>query len=66
MSTSTERLRPLPWYRVPVAWLGILLFAGSLAGCVWMIVLAAQHPDEALSVAPQSLMGVPAHRASSP
>ena len=27
------------WYRQPVLWLGALLFAASLAGCVLMIVL---------------------------
>lgn len=66
MNTPTDRIRPLPWYRVPVVWLGIVLFAGSLAGCVWMIVVAAQHPDHALPVAPQSVMGVPAHRGAPP
>jgi hypothetical protein len=31
-----------------VAWLGALLFAASLGGCVLMIVLGARHADEAL------------------
>ena len=34
------------WYRQPVVWLGALIFTASLAGCVWMIVLAARHADE--------------------
>jgi hypothetical protein len=36
------------WYRQPVAWLGALLFAASLGGCVLMIVLGARHADDAL------------------
>lgn len=36
------------WYHQPVLWLGALLFAASLAGCVLMIVLGARHADEAL------------------
>ena len=33
------------WYRQPVAWLGVVLFVASLAGCVWIIVVASHHPD---------------------
>lgn len=36
------------WYRQPVLWLGALLLAGSLGGCLWMIVLGARYADEAL------------------
>lgn len=36
------------WYRQPVLWLGALLLAGSLGGCVWMIVLGVRHADEAV------------------
>ena len=28
------------WYRQPILWLGALIFLGSLAGCLVMIVLA--------------------------
>jgi hypothetical protein len=28
------------WFRQPVLWLGVLIFLGSLAGCLVMIVLA--------------------------
>ncbi len=44
----TERARA-DWYRLPVVWLGALVFAASLAGCVWMIVLGASHADEPLT-----------------
>jgi hypothetical protein len=36
------------WYRQPVLWLGALLFVASLAGCVWMIVMAERHADPAV------------------
>jgi hypothetical protein len=36
------------WYRQPVLWLGAVLFAASLAGCIWMIVMAERHADPEL------------------
>lgn len=39
------------WYRQPVLWLGALLFAASLGGCIWMIVLGVRHADEAVPTA---------------
>ncbi|MDE2154575.1 MAG: hypothetical protein KGJ32_01580 [Xanthomonadaceae bacterium] len=36
------------WYRQPVLWLGMAIFIGSLAGCVWMIVLGVHHADTPL------------------
>ncbi len=47
------------WYRQPVLWLGALLFAASLAGCVWMIVLGARHDDPPVAVAGGSVFKVP-------
>lgn len=41
------------WYRQPVLWLGALLFAASLAGCVWMIVLGARHADAPVATGAQ-------------
>ena len=61
MRASTDRRAALPWYRVPVAWLGILVFVGSLAGCIWMVVLGARFADESLPVSSHAVMGVPAH-----
>ncbi|HEX5961136.1 MAG TPA: hypothetical protein VFY97_07810 [Rhodanobacteraceae bacterium] len=60
METRNSRREHLPWYRVPVAWLGILVFAASIAGCVWIIVVGAQYRDEALPVSAHSVLGVPA------
>jgi hypothetical protein len=57
------------WYRQPILWLGAAIFAASLAGCVWMIVLGARHADEPVD-APPPLMGVPStthdHRPAKP
>lgn len=46
------------WYRQPVLWLGVLVFTGSLAGCVWMIVLGARHADTPLDTS-HTVFGVP-------
>lgn len=49
------------WYRLPVVWLGVLVFAASIAGCVWIIVASVQYRDEPLSLDTHSVLGVPAH-----
>ena len=46
------------WYRQPVLWLGVFIFVGSLAGCVWMIVLGASHADTPLDTS-HTVFGVP-------
>jgi len=48
------------WYRQPVAWLGILVFAASIAGCVWIIVIGHHHADTPLETPGRSILGVPA------
>jgi hypothetical protein len=50
------------WYRQPVAWLGILLLAASLAGCVAMIVLGVRHADEPVPTVGGQVFKVPAAR----
>lgn len=54
--------RTAAWHRQPVLWLGALLLAASLAGCVLMIVLGARYPDEALPTAGGEIMKVPLAR----
>lgn len=49
----------VPWYRVPVAWLGLVVFAASIAGCVWMITTSIQYRDEPVPAAAHSVFGVP-------
>jgi hypothetical protein len=54
------------WYRQPVLWLGALIFAASLAGCVWMVVLASRHADAPVETAGASVLKVPLARAPVP
>ena len=50
-----------PWYKVPVVWLGILIFVASLAGCVWLVMVGAQYRDEPVNAPAHAILGVPAH-----
>ena len=50
------------WYRQPVVWLGALLFAASLAGCAWMIVLGARHADEPIDTGGAEILKMPLAR----
>ena len=61
----TEHARSA-WYRQPVVWLGALLFAASLGGCVLMIVLGARHADEPLPAAGGEIMKMPLARPAPP
>ena len=54
------------WYHQPVLWIGALLFAASLAGCVLMIVLGVRHPDVPLPIAGGEVMHMPLGRAPAP
>lgn len=48
----------IPWYRIPVLWLGIVVFAALLVGCVVNVVVALQLSDTALAeVAPSARFG---------
>lgn len=50
------------WYRQPILWLGAFILAASLAGCIWMIVLAMQNPDELTHEPERAVLGVPVSR----
>ncbi|MBS0325927.1 MAG: hypothetical protein JSS46_05190 [Proteobacteria bacterium] len=54
------------WWRQPVAWLGVAIFAASLAGCILMIVIAERYADEALPTVPGHVLNVPLARAAGP
>lgn len=47
------------WYRQPVLWLGAAVFAASMAGCIWIIVVGARYDDVPVD-APRPVFGVPA------
>lgn len=53
------------WYRQPVLWLGTLLFAASIGGCVLMIVLGARHADAPLPTGGE-IMKMPLARPAPP
>ncbi len=38
-------MKPTPWYRVPEAWLVVLLLAGGVFAGVSVAVIAMQQPD---------------------
>jgi hypothetical protein len=57
---SSQRVR-VAWYRVPVVWLGVLVFVASIAGCGWIIVASVKYRDEPLPLPSHSVLGVPAH-----
>ena len=61
---ATARPTASAWYRQPVVWLGALIFAASLGGCIWMIVLGANHGDTPLDT-PPTVFGVPVSAHSS-
>ncbi len=51
------------WYQQPIAWLGIVIFVASLAGCVHLIVLAATHEDPPIPTADKDIsFRIPATR----
>ena len=41
MTNSVEAGPPESWYRQPVLWLGLAVLAGSIAGCIALIVAAS-------------------------
>lgn len=54
------------WYRVPVLWLGALIFGASVAGCVMMILLGSQHADEPVAETGPTLLKMPLQPAPAP
>ena len=51
------------WCRQPIAWLGVLLAAASLAGIAATIVIASRAADERLPIADDHILNVPVQRA---
>lgn len=58
MRPPTDRPRRGAWYAQPVVWLGIAVFAASIAGCAWLIVVAARYDDAKLPTT-HEVFGVP-------
>lgn len=52
------------WRREPLVWLAAAVFAASIAGSAWTIVIASRHADEPLPAHERRVIGVPvAHTA---
>lgn len=47
------------WYHQPVVWLGIVVLATVIAGCVHMIVLATRHADPPVETGSEVLFRMP-------
>ena len=47
------------WYRYPVAWLGMLILAASLAGIAALIVVAERYPDASLELRSERILRAP-------
>jgi hypothetical protein len=54
------------WYRQGIVWLGVAVFAASIAGCIWLIVVAGRNADPELPVAGPQIMKVPVTRPAPP
>ncbi|HSN01560.1 MAG TPA: hypothetical protein VLS52_11180 [Rudaea sp.] len=54
------------WYRQGIVWLGAAVFAASIAGCIWLIVVAERHADPALPITGPQIMKVPVARPPKP
>jgi len=52
------------WFRQPVVWLGALILAASILGCVVTIVLALRFPDAPVDTHGGHAMNVPLERSA--
>jgi len=50
------------WHRQPIVWLGAAVLAASLAGCVWLIVVAERYADPPLQVEGLQILKMPLAR----
>lgn len=60
-----EPRRRASWFTQPVVWLGIAVFAASIAGSIWLIVASARYDDESARLPTgRQIFGVPSQPAS--
>lgn len=50
------------WYRQSVVWLGAIVLAASIGGCIWLIVVAERYADPPLPVDGLQILKVPLTR----
>ena len=59
---ETPRDDSRAWYRQGIVWLGAAVFSASIAGCLWLIVVAERHVDPPLPIDGPQIMKVPVAR----
>ena len=47
------------WYRQSIVWIGAVVFAASIAGCVWLIVVAERYDDPPLPIGGLQILKMP-------
>lgn len=57
---AIDTTRATPWHRQGVVWLGVLVFAASMAGCIWIITVGLRHADAPVATGRHAVFGVPA------
>ena len=55
-----------PWYGAPVLWLGATILLVVIAGCISLIVSATRFPDQTVAQTRETILKVPASRATEP
>jgi hypothetical protein len=63
---ATPRDKSGAWYAQVIVWLGAAVFAASIAGCIWLILIAHDYADPELPVSGPQVMKVPVARPPKP
>lgn len=62
LSDARAREAAGAWYRQPIVWVGAAVFAASIAGCVWLIVVAERYNDPPLPATGLQILKMPLTR----
>ena len=54
------------WYRQPIVWVAATVLAASIAGCVWLIVVAERYADPPLPTGGLQILKMPLTRPAQP
>lgn len=54
------------WYRQSIVWIGAVVFAASIAGCVWLLVVAERYDDPPLPDTGLQILKMPLARQPAP
>lgn len=55
----SDDARDTAWYRQSIVWIGAAVFAASIAGCVWLIVVAERYDDPPLPIGGLQILKMP-------